>query len=449
MTLNFRHACLVLVALLLAGCLGADNDQIRLCRMVPAGLHTGTGEIVITRAVTGPKPYSVAVQYTRKPDEPGQSNHQILCEFGGGRFSRERQDLVGFVADGDRFGEARLLYLNRFWLGEPEAARMAPRLSHEELGPVLQVSLDQAIALQHILAALPRIAIYVLLAPAYALIYGLIGRINLAFGELAILGGQGALIGAIGGFMLMPEAPSIWMLLCAMVLALAVAATHGDLMARFVFVPLMNRSGQAVLVASVGLAIAAMEYVRLAQGSGTRWTPPLLNTPVTLARNNDFLVTTTEGSFAAVVLCVSVVTALIFLMKVSRFGRAWRAVSDDPKAASLFGIDVGRVLTRSFAFASLLAGLAGFIMSAHYGGIGFSGGLAIGLKALVGAIAGGIGSVGGAILGALLIGVFEAIWSSFFPLEQADIAVYSLLVVLLIFRPGGLFGFGDTFPRRI
>ncbi|MGL5137896.1 MAG: branched-chain amino acid ABC transporter permease LivH, partial [Beijerinckiaceae bacterium] len=90
----------------------------------------------------------------------------------------------------------------------------------------------------------------------------------------------------------------------------------------------------------------------------------------------------------------------------------------------------------------------GFVMTAHYGGIGFSGGLAIGLKALVAAIAGGIGSVPGAMLGALMIGSFEALWSAFFPIGQAEIAIYALLVLFLMFRPGGILGWRELGPRQ-
>jgi branched-chain amino acid transport system permease protein len=211
----------------------------------------------------------------------------------------------------------------------------------------------------------------------------------------------------------------------------------------------MGRSGQAILIASVGMAIGMREYVRLAQGTSNRWTPPLFNTPIAVARADSFVVTITEGAIATVAASLAAAFALAVIMQRTPFGRRWRATADEPRAAALFGVDPRRVLIQSFAIASLLAGLAGFIMTSHYGGIGFSGGIAIGLKALIGAIAGGIGSVPGAILGAIVIGSFEALWSAFFPLEHADIAVYSLLALLLVFRPGGLLGWADGMPRRV
>jgi branched-chain amino acid transport system permease protein len=436
-----------LLLLALAGCGVVDSDQGRICRSILPALHAEGVALTVRSVQPGPEPRSVRIVYSRE-GRAGRITQSATCIFAGGRFSRERQALVGLVADGERFGEVRMHMLRRYWLGEPATALLAPPPSAEELAHLPEIGRDAALVAQHVASALPRIAIYALLAPAYALIYGLIGRINLAFGELAIIGGQGALIGAIGGGMAGEGAPST-ILLGSLLLALAAAATHGAFMAQAVFAPLAGRSGQAVLVASIGLAVAAMEYVRLAQGTGHRWTPPVLGTPVPLARAGDFVVTVTEGGIATVALALGAASTLVLAMRRSRFGRDWRATADEPRAAALLGVDPRRTLFAAFAIASLLAGLAGFVMTAHYGGIGFSGGLAIGLKALIGAIAGGIGSVPGAMLGAVAIGAFEAAWSAAMPLEHADIAVYAVLVLLLVFRPGGLLGWGEGLPRRV
>ncbi len=438
---------LLLLALGLAACAPVDQDQARLCRSILPALHAENAVLAVRSVAAGAEPNSVRIGYARQA-AAGRVLHGVTCRFAGGRLSRDRQTLVGLVADGETFGAVRLHMLRRYWLDEPTTALLAPPYSAEELAHLPETSRGTALALQHVAAALPRIAIYALLAPAYALIYGLTGRINLAFGELAIIGGQGALIGAVGGGMLGGGAPAL-ILAGSLMLALAAAATHGEFMASAVFAPLARRSGQAALVGSIGLAIALMEYVRLAQGSGIRWTPPVLNAPVPFARAGDFVATATEGGIATVLLSITAGTLLVLAMRRSAFGRAWRATADDAGAAALHGVSPRRVLLTAFGLASLLAGLSGFVMTAHYGGIGFSGGLSIGLKALIGAIAGGIGSVPGAILGAVAIGAFEALWSALFPLEHADIAVYSLLVLLLVLRPGGLLGFGEGLPRRV
>jgi branched-chain amino acid transport system permease protein len=125
-------------------------------------------------------------------------------------------------------------------------------------------------------------------------------------------------------------------------------------------------------------------------------------------------------------------------MKATPFGRQWRAYADDPLAAEMFGIDPKAIFAKTFALASAMAGLSGFVMTVFYGSVGYGASTALGLKALIAAILGGIGSVPGAFLGGLLIGAFEALWSAMFPIDYRDIAVYSLLAVVLILRPGGI-----------
>jgi branched-chain amino acid transport system permease protein len=443
----------VCLALMLGSCSTVDPDQARLCRIVLPAMHASDVIITVDLLASGPQSNSLAIRYRATNSEGRETRHQLLCRFAGGRLSSQRQELASLTVDGDVFGEARLQLLKRFWLQDPASALAAPAQSEAELKSLPQVSRFWAVALQHLVSALPQIAIYTLLAPAYALIYGLTGRINLAFGELAMIGGQGALIGAIAGAMAGAGAPPL-VLLGGLLLALAASATHGELMASGIFLRLRASGGQPVLVASLGCAVGAMEYVRLAQGDGHRWTPPLLNAPVMIARAADssagaFVVTMTEGAIAATVLSLGAAVLLVVGMRTSAYGRRWRAMAEEPQAAALFGVDPKATLVQAFMITSLLAGLAGFIMTAHYGGIGFSGGLAMGLKALVAAVAGGIGSVGGAVLGALLIGGFEALWSALFPLEYAELAVYGILILLLTLRPGGLLGFGDGSPRRV
>jgi branched-subunit amino acid ABC-type transport system permease component len=140
---------------------------------------------------------------------------------------------------------------------------------------------------------------------------------------------------------------------------------------------------------------------------------------------------------------------LLIAMRRTRFGRNWRAVADDPKAAALFGVSSRIVYNQTLALSCGLAGLAGTIITLYYGGIGFAGGTGLGIKALVGAIAGGIGSVPGAMLGGLLIGAIEALWSATLPIGNRDIVIYGLLAVLLALKPGGLFGFAGLTPRRV
>jgi branched-chain amino acid transport system permease protein len=300
-----------------------------------------------------------------------------------------------------------------------------------------------AIPLQHLLFALPSIAIYALLAAAYSLIYGLVGRINLAFGELAAVGGYAAFL----GFALLGGRGGVAVgLACALSLAFTASVAYGSAAGRLVLEPLVRRSGQQALIGTLALAIVLQEFLRLAQGSKLLWLQPVFATPLGLARAGDFIVTVTPVALTTAAGCIIVGFALLLLMRKSRFGRAWRACADDPLAAALFGVDRDRVFLKTFVLASALAGLAGYAMTVYYGSVGYAGGIALGLKSLAAAIAGGIGSVPGALIGGVLLGSAESLWSALFPIELRDLAIFILLVLLIVVRPHGLLKVADP-PR--
>ena len=340
--------------------------------------------------------------------------------LGGSRASPDRGALIGVTTESGRLGELRLQLLQRFWLEAEGAAADPEPVPGASLSP--QVPRAVAVGLQHLLFALPPVAIYALLAAAYSLVYGLVGRLNLAFGELAAVSGYAAFLGvAIAG----PDrawrcrSSSRW---CW---RLSAGLAYGVATGRLVFAPLMRQSGQRVLIGTIALAIVLQEGLRLAQGSRLKWVQPMLNAPYAVARAGNFVVTVTPMALLAAALCLGAALALLALMRWSRFGRAWRACADDALAAELFGVDRGRVLLATFALASALAGLAGYVMTVYYGTVGYAGGIVLGLKALLAAVAGGIGSVPGAFLGGLLLGCAEALWSALFPIEFRDLAIFT------------------------
>ena len=191
------------------------------------------------------------------------------------------------------------------------------------------------------------------------------------------------------------------------------------------------------------------EGLRLAQGSRLKWVQPMLNAPYAVARADDFVVTVTPVALVAAALCLG--------------GRAGAARADAmepvrPRVARLRRRSAGGGAVRrrsrpraarTFALASALAGLAGYVMTVYYGTVGYAGGIVLGLKALLAAVAGGIGSVPGAFLGGLLLGCAEALWSALFPIEFRDLAIFTVLVALLVVRPSGLFGFAEPLPRKL
>lgn len=438
-----RLALASLLVCVLAGCSTWPNaNEARTCRTIAPALNPPESTIDVrhTVALSGGR---VEVLYLVQSHDSPQRQRRLVCRFSDSAFGTGDR-LAGVSSDGQRMGEIRLAFLKRFWLGSGEAASADPA-PYLLLGRVPQVSQQVAFALQHVLAALPLISIYAVLAPAFALVYGLLGRINLAFGEFAALGGYGALLA-------FPLAAELGLAAAVLVMSLALgvftAGVYGLAAGRLVFAPLQRASGQQILIATIGLAIALQEYMRLTQGTALRWVGPFLNNPIGLARSEGFIVTMTPIGAAVAVLALTTALGLLLLMRYSRFGRAWRACADDPTAAMLMGVDFQRVLAWTFVLASGLAGLAGTIVTFYYGGVGYAGGTVLGLKSLIAAIAGGIGSISAAFLGAVLVGGMEALWSALFPIEYRDLAIYGLLAALLIWRPGGLLGVRSDLSQR-
>jgi len=437
----------ILLGLVLASCGERfDTDQQRLCRQAIPAVNAPGSTISIERVGEGPRPTMLRIVYVAGAEGGPARRRSIDCLFAGEGQGMQRGALIGIANDGKPMSDASFYLLRRFYL--EDRAEPPPDPGALRAGAVPQLPHGLAYGLQQGLSALPSAAIYALLACAYALIYGLTGRIILTFGEFAALGALAAVVGAALLVSFSAATPATG-LLCAFAVAILVCALHGFAMGRFVLRPLARAPGQQVLIATIGLAIALSEYLRLAQGPDLRWLPPVLNEPWAVARAGSFIVAVTPLSLAVAAGGFAATTGLLLLIACSAYGRAWRAVADDARTASLFGIDARAVHDKALILACAASGMAGVIVTAVYGGMGFAGGFTLGLKALVGAVLGGIGSPAGAALGGLCIALFEVLWSSLMPLDQRDIAVYALLALVLILRPGGFFGDGTLAPRHV
>ncbi|MGC9959355.1 branched-chain amino acid ABC transporter permease [Roseiarcus sp.] len=438
----------LLAAAMLVGCSPAlETDQARLCRMTLPALMPEAARIAIVAQRPDADGRGLSVAFTARTPGEEPRDHLAACRFREPGRPNESRDLVSVTLDGRSVSEARLYVLIRYWLATPEgrAADPAP------LGDVSALPLvphPLAYGLQMALDGLPLAAIYGLLAAAYSLIYGLIGRINFAFGEMAAAGGYAAAIAALA-MVGWPPAP---LLTVAFALAAAVAAAWGFAAARAVFIPLRHARGQQVLVATVGLALFLRELLRLAQGDRS-WMSPELNQPFALARGGDFVTVATPMAFLSSAVALAAGLGLVIVFRYSRIGREWRAYADDPLAAELMGVSPAAITARAFALSGALAGLAGATMTAAFGAVGYGLSATLTLKALAAAIVGGIGSLPGAFLGGLIVGAAETGWSALFPIDYRDIAVYALLTIFIALRPSGLLGQREAvthnlFPRR-
>jgi branched-subunit amino acid ABC-type transport system permease component len=436
------------IALLLASCARwPDAAQARVCRSLVPLINAPESHIEVRSTTPLARGAGVQVSYWVQTPNETERSRILVCRFASASLtSGERQDLTDVISDAQPLGPLRLHFLKRFWLGSSDAMAGDPA-PYLVVGRLPHLPSGLAFGLQHFISALPLISMYALLAPAYALIYGLVGRINLAFGEFAALAGYGTLLAIAGTG---SGAGVVVILIAGLAAGLWTATVHGYAIGRLMFAPLMARTtGQQALIGTVGLAIALQEYLRLSQGAALRWVEPILNVPIGLARSDTFVVTVTLIALVVTATSLAAIATLLLLMQRSRFGRAWRACAEDAVAARLCGVSPDATLATTFVLATGLAGLAGVIMTFFYGGVGHAGGMVLGLKALIAAVAGGIGSVPGAFLGGLLVGSVEALWSAILPIEHRDLAIFALLAVLLAWRPGGVLGFGDEVPRRV
>lgn len=434
----FAGLCLLALTLVIGGCAALiDEDAVRICRSMTRAFSGSDVAVDLIRVEASRTAHGtmVTVAYNATPRQGPRERRAVSCILDRDSTVRGGWRIKSLATEEGPLGDVRLHLLHRHWIERGLAAGADPS-PVVILGPMFDLPRGLAMALQLSFASLPGIAIYATLAAAYALLYGLVGRINLAFGELAMMAGYGAFLGfaSIG-----EGAPLGFALLAAVALGLYTAATQGAALARFVVAPLVSRPGQHILIASIGLALFWSELVRLTQGSGGRWMSPVLSRPIGVARADDYIVTVSGMGLVVPLVGWAAVAATLALLRRSRFGRQWQACADDTFAAALLGIDAGRVLRLTMLLAATLAGLAGVLTALTYGGVGHAGGLVIGLKALIAAVLGGIGSVRAAVMGALLLGLGEAAWSGLFRIEYRDAALFAALALLLALKPEGLF----------
>ena len=436
-------ALIFAVTTLLAACHPFGVDDERICRAILPAINPAGVTIRVTRSFAEQGTIHINYEATLN----GRMRHRfIVCQFGKDGLRSADHDLLAVTTEQGAMSGASLLFLKRFYLSSPEALWNEPGAAPRSDLPLLTETM--ALIVQHALAALPSLAIYALIAASYALIYGIVGRILFGFGELAVIGGTATTLSIIAGLIVSPGF-AITVSLIGIIMGLAAAAWHGLAAERLVIAPLLHQHGLPILIATTGMTIALAEYIRLSQGQGGRWLSPLLSFPVMVARTATFSVTVTPIAVISALAGFAAALALIRLMKRSTFGQQWRALADDPIAAALCGVDRRVVFTASFLLAAALAGLAGVLTTLSFGGVGYAQGLTLTLKALTAAILGGIGSVRGALWGGVLLGLFEAIWSASMPIESRDIAVYTILALVLILRPGGLFGERAGAPRPV
>ena len=294
--------------------------------------------------------------------------------------------------------------------------------------------------LQQVINGVTLGAIYGLIAIGYTMVYGIIGMINFAHGDIYMIGAFISLIAfllmAMLGVTPLPLALAL-VLLCA----LGFTAVYGWAVERLAYRRLRGSFRLAPLISAIGMSIVLQNFVQVAQGARVKPLPPVITGRLVLSSPGaDYPLTLGGLQIAIVVVTLALMAGFSWLIQRTPLGRAQRATEQDMGMAALLGVDVDRVISATFVIGAALAGVAGLMVMLYYGVIDFYIGFVAGIKAFTAAVLGGIGSLTGAMLGGLLIGLIEALWSGYGSIEYKDVAVFATLVLVLLFRPTGLLG---------
>ncbi len=299
-----------------------------------------------------------------------------------------------------------------------------------------------AYALQQIINGITLGMIYGLIAVGYTMVYGIIGMINFAHGDVFMVGAFLSLIGltllASLGITSVPLAIAL-----ALIASAAIAGLYGWTVERVAYRPLRGSFRLAPLISAIGMSIVLQNFVQVSQGARDYNIESLIPGGIAVMNENGFQV---QLSWMQVMITVTTLVLLgIFTWLVTRtpLGRAMRACEQDLKMASLLGIDTDLTISLTFVIGAVLATVAGMLFLLYYGSINFYIGFTAGVKAFTAAVLGGIGSLPGAVLGGLAIGLIESLWSGYASVPYKNVAAFSVLAIVLIFMPSGLLGRAD------
>ena len=298
------------------------------------------------------------------------------------------------------------------------------------------------IFLQQIINGLVQGSVYSMVALGYTMVYGILGLINFAHGEIVMIGAMVAL--SVIQLLTGAGFPIFFILLISLMLSMIVCMILGYSMERIAYRPLRNAPRLAPLITAIGLSIVLQTLAMMFWGREYHSFPLLFtNDSVHIAG-----AVITEVQIIIITVALVMMGGLLILVHRTRLGRAMRAVAENPSAAALMGVNSNSVISITFVLGSALAAVAGIMVSANYGIAHYLMGAMLGLKAFTAAVLGGIGNLRGAMLGGLLLGLIESLGAGyigdlsggFLGSHYQDVFAFFVLIAVLIFRPSGLLG---------
>jgi branched-chain amino acid transport system permease protein len=298
--------------------------------------------------------------------------------------------------------------------------------------------MDTYVVGQQLLNGLVLGCIYGLIAVGYTMVYGIIGMINFAHGEIYMISTYLAAIGIAVCTLLGIDAVPLALIVTLFASAF-ITALYAWSIERLAYRPLRNAPRLAPLISAIGVSLFLQSYVQVSQGARNQAVPTLLTGTIRWGDEQHFV----QLSIVQILIMVAAILgmwALSYVVKHTSLGRAMRATQQDRGMAEILGINTERVIPLVFVVGAVMAAIAGMLVTLNYGSFDFNVGFIIGIKAFTAAVLGGIGSLPGAMMGGILLGMSESLFSGFVNADYKDVFAFSMLVVFLIFRPSGLLG---------
>jgi branched-chain amino acid transport system permease protein len=307
------------------------------------------------------------------------------------------------------------------------------------------------IFIQQILNGLVLGSVYAIIALGYTMVYGILGIINFAHGDVLMVGAMVALSTITVLHNHFPGLGNVPTLIIGLIVAAVVCAIVGYLIERVAYRPLRRAPRLAPLITAIGVSILLETLAMMIWSRNPLPFPQLISTdPMSVIKASDTgvgaVISATEITIVAVAFLV--MAGLLLLVHKTKLGRAMRAIAENPNVASLMGVNPNFVISATFMIGSALAALAGVMVASEYGNVHFYMGFIPGMKAFTAAVLGGIGNLGGAMVGGVALGLIEQLGAGYignltggvFGSNYQDVFAFVVLIAVLVFRPSGLLG---------
>jgi branched-chain amino acid transport system permease protein len=287
-------------------------------------------------------------------------------------------------------------------------------------------------------------SIYGLIAIGYTMVFGIIGMVNFAHGDVFMVSTFIALIFLMVLTQILGVGSLAIALFVVLILAMVLTSVWSWAIERFAYRPLRGSFRLAPMISAIGMSIFLANLVQVTQGPRNKPSPSMLSDVFVLSEGGSYNVTLSYKQILIATVTAVLLAAFWYVVQHTSLGRAQRACEQDRRMAALLGVNVDRTISLTFVMGAALAAVAGLMFMIYYGVVSFNDGFVPGVKAFTAAVLGGIGSLPGAVLGGLLIGLIETLWSAYFSIDYKDVATFSILAITLIFLPSGLLGKPDV-----